>query len=109
MKTLLLLSAGMGLFAVSASSSGDIASWTQIGAVSALGLAVLVLVGRTIPTMVKNFTEAIVSVSDKYAKSIDDASERQVETSKRFTEQQDKSDTVLRELSVQVARRNKDT
>ncbi len=106
MKTLLLL--GMGLFAA-AGATGDIGSWTQISAVSALGLAVLALVVKTLPAIVKSFTDALDTISKRYANSMDESTKRQDEASKRQVEQQQRSDDVLRELAVQVARCNKET
>lgn len=81
MKTLLLL--GCGLFAIAEVTAPSTASWTQIGAVSALGLSVLLLIGKTIPDTNKRFADSI----DKH------------------TAQQVKSDEVLRNLTVQCAAR----
>jgi len=78
--------------------TGEVSSWSQIGAVTALSIAVLLLVSRTIPAMTKQFSDTLDAITKRYADSMD-------RTAITQRDSQLKTDDALRQLSVTCAQR----
>lgn len=81
MKTIILIglvgSLGTGLYGVASQVPAVAGLLTpSTGAVTALGAALLLLVGKYLPTRDKQFTDAITKVTTTYAESMDKAGER---------------------------------
>jgi len=109
-ETLMLL--GLSLFAV-----GEVApaadTLAPVGAVTAIGAALLWIVSKTLPGMHKDttgqaakFAETLDAVVDRFTKAIDDKDQRHAAALQLYATQIANYETVIRELTVQCAKRN---
>lgn len=96
MKSLLVL--GMGLYAAAPIADGmTYYPWTDVGAVTAMGVALLYLLSKTIPRMNKDNNDAHERNTQRQIAAEDKRQQRQIEAD-------EKRDAMLREITLHCSR-----